>query len=90
MGREALLMSVSPRRKRWKPAAVPELDATIRRSGCWCWYASTAARAIGKTVLDPSTRTVSGRSPQPRKRGSVRARIIRVMRMRRTEAGVGG
>src|SRR3989338_3813990 len=54
IGREASLMSVSPRQKRLNPPPVPEIP-TITLEPIWPLASSETASVIGKTVLDPST-----------------------------------
>ena len=54
IGREASLMSVSPRQNFWKPPPVPEMPTVTRTSWLAFWNSSATASLIGKTVLDPS------------------------------------
>src|SRR5688572_33491659 len=56
MGREALLMSVSPRQNFWKPPPVPEIPTVgVRLFGLALPNSSATASAMGNTVLDPSS-----------------------------------
>src|SRR5690606_4608582 len=63
IGREALLMSVSPVQKREKPPPVPETPTGTRTSGATFMNSSATASVIGKTVLEPSISTLPLRSP---------------------------
>jgi hypothetical protein len=65
MGRDALLMSVSPRQNRSKPPPVPDTPTVTRRPGLAIWNSSATASLIGKTVLDPSIRISAGVSASP-------------------------
>ena len=58
IGREASLMSVSPRQNFWKPPPVPEMPTVTRTSGLAFWNSSATASLIGKTVLEPSSATM--------------------------------
>ena len=54
IGRDALLMSVSPRQNFWKPPPVPEMPTVTRTEVLAFWNSSATASLMGKTVLDPS------------------------------------
>jgi hypothetical protein len=56
MGRDALLMSVSPAQNFWNPPPVPEMPTVgVRTFGLALPNSSATASAMGNTVLDPST-----------------------------------
>src|SRR5687768_15054197 len=59
IGREASLMSVSPLQNFWKPPPVPDTPTVTRTSWLARWNSSATASLMGKTVLDPSTRTTA-------------------------------
>ena len=60
IGREASLMSVSPRQNFWKPPPVPEMPTVTRLPFSPFWNSSATASLIGKTVLEPSRVTSDG------------------------------
>ena len=62
IGREASLMSVSPRQNFWKPPPVPEMP-TVTLAPLAFWNSSATASVIGKTVLEPSTRMIAAPPP---------------------------
>ena len=55
IGRDASLMSVSPRQNFWNPPPVPEIPTVTRMLGLAFWNSSATASLMGKTVLEPST-----------------------------------
>ncbi len=65
IGREASLMSVSPRQKRSKPPPVPEIPTVMRTSEFSRWKFSAAAVTYGPTVLEPSAVIVPPLEPPP-------------------------
>src|SRR5687767_5990736 len=54
IGREALLISVSPRENFLNPPPVPDTPTVTRISPCSFLYSSATASVIGYTELDPS------------------------------------
>ena len=56
IGREASLMSVSPRQNFWNPPPVPDMPTEMSTFGFAFLNSSATASLMGKTVLDPSTR----------------------------------
>src|SRR5690606_3795559 len=54
MGRDALLMSISPRPNFLNPPPVPETPTVTRTSGPTARNSSATASVIGYTVLEPS------------------------------------
>ena len=54
IGREASLMSVSPRQNFWNPPPVPEMPTVTRTPLLAFWKSSATASVIGNTVLEPS------------------------------------
>ena len=57
IGREASLMSISPRQNFWKPPPVPEMPTVTLTPWLAFWNSSATASLMGKTVLDPSSVT---------------------------------
>src|SRR5436190_15616349 len=59
IGREAFDTSISPRANFLKPPPVPAMPTVTLTAPCFdFWNSSATASATGKTVLEPSTRTV--------------------------------
>jgi|SRR5687768_9846726 hypothetical protein len=59
MGRDALLISVSPRQNFWKPPPVPEMPTVTLTSLPAFLNSSATASLIGNTVLEPSSVTLA-------------------------------
>jgi hypothetical protein len=87
IGREASLMSVSPRQNFWNPPPVPEMPTEMSTFGFAALNSSAIASLIGKTVLEPSTRIIPLSSllaccsvgvlpPQPTVRAPARTRLV--------------
>src|SRR5688572_862638 len=66
IGRDALLMSDSPRQNFWNPPPVPEMPTVgVRTSGLALPYSSATASAMGNTVLEPSSVMSSSGAASP-------------------------
>src|SRR6185369_12682548 len=92
IGRDASLMSVSPRQNFWNPPPVPEMPTVTFTPGLAFWKSSATASVIGNTVLDPSIWMTDGAAavfvsvlallppPQPERRsrhsGRTRAGVL--------------